>query len=144
MFTDVSRTSWRTRQLLLASALLATLESNLRARRSGWQGAPAEPYNSLGTIVTPGPMWWKWRQVQRARWLMQAEAQGERAPSGVSGRERILRKARIFLDAIKFEHTIFALPFAYLGMALAARANHGWPGLDKLIWITLADRKSVV
>jgi 4-hydroxybenzoate polyprenyltransferase len=23
-------------------------------------------------------------------------------------------------------------------MALAARANHGWPGLDKLIWITLA------
>jgi 4-hydroxybenzoate polyprenyltransferase len=49
-----------------------------------------------------------------------------------------VRKARIFLDAIKFEHTIFALPFAYLGMVLASRANHGWPGLDKLIWITLA------
>jgi 4-hydroxybenzoate polyprenyltransferase len=63
---------------------------------------------------------------------MQAEAQTERTASGA------LRKLRIFLDAIKFEHTIFALPFAYLGMALAARANHGWPGLDKLIWITLA------
>ena len=28
---------------------------------------------------------------------------------------------RHFLDAIKFEHTVFALPFAYLGMVLAAR-----------------------
>ncbi len=63
---------------------------------------------------------------------MQAEAQTEHTASGA------LRKLRIFLDAIKFEHTIFALPFAYLGMALAARAHHGWPGLDKLIWITLA------
>ncbi|HEX9068252.1 MAG TPA: UbiA-like polyprenyltransferase [Ktedonobacterales bacterium] len=42
------------------------------------------------------------------------------------------------LEAIKFEHTIFALPFAYLGMILASRDQHGWPGLDKLIWITVA------
>jgi 4-hydroxybenzoate polyprenyltransferase len=62
--------------------------------------------------------------------LMQAEARQE--ASGA------MRKLRIFLDAIKFEHTIFALPFAYMGMVLAARANHGWPGLEKLIWITLA------
>jgi len=40
-----------------------------------------------------------------------------------------------FLDLIKFEHTIFALPFAYLGMLLAAR---GWPGWEKLIWISVA------
>src|SRR5258705_11643412 len=51
---------------------------------------------------------------------------------------RLTERTRIFLDAIKFEHTIFALPFAYLGMVLAARAQHGWPGLDKIIWITLA------
>jgi 4-hydroxybenzoate polyprenyltransferase len=51
---------------------------------------------------------------------------------------RVAGKTRIFLDAIKFEHTIFALPFAYLGMVLASRGHHGWPGLDKLIWITLA------
>ena len=51
---------------------------------------------------------------------------------------RAASKTRIFLDAIKFEHTIFALPFAYLGMVLASRAHHGWPGLGKLIWITLA------
>ena len=42
---------------------------------------------------------------------------------------------RHFLDAIKVEHTVFALPFAYLGMVLAAR---GWPGLGPFLWITLA------
>lgn len=46
-----------------------------------------------------------------------------------------MHKIRAFLDLIKFEHTIFALPFAYLGMLLAAR---GWPGWEKLIWITIA------
>jgi 4-hydroxybenzoate polyprenyltransferase len=48
------------------------------------------------------------------------------------------RKVRLLLDAIKFEHTIFALPFAYLGAALAARGTHGWPGWWPLIWVTLA------
>ena len=43
--------------------------------------------------------------------------------------------ARHFLDAIKVEHTIFALPFAYLGMVLAAR---GWPGWHAFVWITVA------
>ncbi|HZC07938.1 MAG TPA: UbiA family prenyltransferase, partial [Ktedonobacterales bacterium] len=47
-------------------------------------------------------------------------------------------KLRVFLESIKFEHTIFALPFAYLGVALAARAHHGWPGIGPLIWVTLA------
>jgi 4-hydroxybenzoate polyprenyltransferase len=42
---------------------------------------------------------------------------------------------RHFLDAIKVEHTIFALPFAYLGMVLAAR---GWPGWHAFTWITVA------
>jgi 4-hydroxybenzoate polyprenyltransferase len=51
---------------------------------------------------------------------------------------RTVKKAHTLLDAIRFEHTIFALPFAYLGMILASRAAHGWPGWDKLIWITLA------
>src|SRR5579872_2915947 len=60
---------------------------------------------------------------------------GASAPARASG---MASKTRVFLEAIKFEHTIFALPFAYLGMVLAARANFGWPGLDKIIWITLA------
>lgn len=29
---------------------------------------------------------------------------------------------------VKFSHTIFALPFALAAMAVAARANRGWPG----------------
>ncbi|WP_406678668.1 UbiA-like polyprenyltransferase [Moorella sp. ACPs] len=45
------------------------------------------------------------------------------------------RKLKIFLEMIKFEHTIFALPFAYLGAFLAAG---GWPAPAQLGWITLA------
>jgi len=46
-----------------------------------------------------------------------------------------MTKLRAFLEMIKFEHTIFALPFAYLGMLLAAR---GWPGWWAFGWITVA------
>jgi 4-hydroxybenzoate polyprenyltransferase len=44
-------------------------------------------------------------------------------------------KVKVFLEMIKFEHTIFALPFAYFGAFLAAG---GLPSLAKFIWITLA------
>src|SRR5205807_9861325 len=47
----------------------------------------------------------------------------------------MIKKISILYEAIKFEHTIFALPFAYLGMVLAA---HGLPTLWQIIWITLA------
>lgn len=46
-----------------------------------------------------------------------------------------MKSVRDFLELIKFEHTVFALPFAYLGMLLAAR---GWPGWREFIWITIA------
>jgi len=42
---------------------------------------------------------------------------------------------RHVLEAIKFEHTVFALPFAYSAMVLAAG---GWPGWSTVIWVTLA------
>jgi 4-hydroxybenzoate polyprenyltransferase len=46
-------------------------------------------------------------------------------------------KVRVFLDMVRFEHTIFALPFAYLGMVLAwgSWANANW---WDFIWITVA------
>lgn len=49
-------------------------------------------------------------------------------------------KLKIFLEMIKFEHTIFALPFAYLGGFLAARSLYpgGFPAFSQLFWITLA------
>lgn len=46
-----------------------------------------------------------------------------------------MKSVRAFFDLIKFEHTVFALPFAYLGMLLAAR---GWPTLAQFVWITAA------
>jgi 4-hydroxybenzoate polyprenyltransferase len=42
---------------------------------------------------------------------------------------------KLLLENVKFEHTIFALPFAYLGMVLAAG---GWPTWQQFIWITVA------
>jgi 4-hydroxybenzoate polyprenyltransferase len=45
------------------------------------------------------------------------------------------RTLRHFLDAIKFEHTVFALPFAYVAMVLAAG---GWPGARVVVWVTAA------
>jgi 4-hydroxybenzoate polyprenyltransferase len=46
-----------------------------------------------------------------------------------------MKSIRDFLELIKFEHTIFALPFAYLGMLLAAG---GLPTLYQFFWITVA------
>src|SRR5215813_6975874 len=44
-------------------------------------------------------------------------------------------KLRTTLEMIKFEHTLFALPFAFLGAVLAAE---GIPQLKQIIGITLA------
>ena len=45
------------------------------------------------------------------------------------------RGLKTYLSFVKFEHTLFALPFAYGGMLLAA---DGWPGFVTFLWITLA------
>ena len=47
----------------------------------------------------------------------------------------VLRYPRLFLSLVKFEHTIFALPFAYIGAFLAVG---GIPGAADLFWITVA------
>jgi len=46
-----------------------------------------------------------------------------------------LRYPRLFLSLVKFEHTIFALPFAYIGSFLAV---DGVPSASDLLWITVA------
>lgn len=51
------------------------------------------------------------------------------------------QRFRITLEMIKIEHTVFALPFAFLGAALAAREIPHQPAsfwLSKLLWITVA------
>jgi 4-hydroxybenzoate polyprenyltransferase len=45
------------------------------------------------------------------------------------------QKLKTTLEMIKFEHTLFALPFAFLGAILAA---NGWPEWGTMFWITVA------
>jgi 4-hydroxybenzoate polyprenyltransferase len=48
-------------------------------------------------------------------------------------------RIRTVLEMIKFEHSVFALPFALTGALLAARATlHGWPTLRQILWIVVA------
>ncbi|HXJ92710.1 MAG TPA: UbiA-like polyprenyltransferase [Terriglobia bacterium] len=44
-------------------------------------------------------------------------------------------RIRTTLEMIKFEHSVFALPFALTGAVLAL---HGWPSWRQLLWIILA------
>ena len=61
-----------------------------------------------------------------------------------STREKIMPQEkqssiRTVLEMIKFEHSVFALPFALTGALLAARATrHGWPTLRQILWIIVA------
>jgi len=47
---------------------------------------------------------------------------------------------RVYLEMIKFEHSIFALPFAMIGMMWGSLSAHGqaWPGWQIFLWIVVA------
>ena len=47
----------------------------------------------------------------------------------------LLRRIPRFLDAVRFQESVFALPFAYSGMVLAAK---GLPTWEQFLWITVA------
>jgi len=47
----------------------------------------------------------------------------------------LFRSLKITLEMIKLEHTLFALPFAFLGAVLAAR---GLPAGNQILWIVVA------
>lgn len=47
----------------------------------------------------------------------------------------VWNKLKTTLEMIKFEHTLFALPFAFLGAILAA---NGLPAWQQIVWITVA------
>jgi 4-hydroxybenzoate polyprenyltransferase len=42
---------------------------------------------------------------------------------------------RRLASLVRIEHTVFALPFAYVGAFLAVE---GWPGLANLVWVSIA------
>jgi len=54
----------------------------------------------------------------------------------------MLGRIRTVFEMIKFEHSVFALPFALTGALLAARATHqppnGWPSFKQIAWIIAA------
>ena len=57
------------------------------------------------------------------------------APSGDTVSTGMAGKLRTTLEMIKFEHSIFALPFALVGGMLAVR---GWPTWREVFWLIVA------
>jgi len=47
-------------------------------------------------------------------------------------------RIRTVLEMIKFEHSVFALPFALVGALLAARASGALPSWRQILWIIVA------
>jgi 4-hydroxybenzoate polyprenyltransferase len=56
-------------------------------------------------------------------------------PGGAPAARGLIAKVRTTLEMIKFEHSIFALPFALTGAMLAVR---GWPTLRQVLWLIVA------
>jgi 4-hydroxybenzoate polyprenyltransferase len=57
------------------------------------------------------------------------------SPHTAIAENSLWRSLRVTLEMIKFEHSVFALPFALLGALLAAR---GWPSGRQTFWIVVA------
>lgn len=70
---------------------------------------------------------------------MGQDIQGKTVPStgmrGAAWATGLLSKVRTTLEMIKFEHSVFALPFAMTGAVLAMR---GWPTGRQLAWLVVA------
>lgn len=49
--------------------------------------------------------------------------------------ESLRRRLSLTAELVAFPHTVFALPFAFMGMLLGAR---GWPGPREILWIIAA------
>ena len=48
---------------------------------------------------------------------------------------KIINKIKVLSDSIRFQETIFTLPFAFIGSVIASK---GIPELSQVLWITLA------
>ena len=60
---------------------------------------------------------------------------GAGAPPAAAGPRGALGRVATYLELVKFSHTVFALPFALMGVVLAAR---GLPGGRTLAWVVVA------
>src|SRR5579884_4469219 len=71
---------------------------------------------------------------------MNIRAQRKGRPFGRSfcDEKMLLKRLRLTLDMIKFEHSVFALPFALTGALLAFRETGYHDAGRKLLWIVVA------
>ena len=53
-------------------------------------------------------------------------------------RRQVLEKIITLLEMIKFSHTVFAFPFALMGVVLASLASGKPPGIGQVFWICVA------
>lgn len=59
-------------------------------------------------------------------------------PRGAVRERGILGTVKTLLELVKFEHSIFALPYAYIGALYgAAAAGVEWPTISALLWVTV-------
>jgi 4-hydroxybenzoate polyprenyltransferase len=72
--------------------------------------------------------------------MEQQESAPHRTRIEEPGQPAMHKKSRIptLLEMIKFEHSVFALPFALVGALLAARAGGGLPTWRQIAWIVVA------
>ena len=66
---------------------------------------------------------------------LESESTPQPRHGGTPATTGIVAKVRLALEMIKFEHSLFALPFALTGALLAVR---GWPTWRQLFWIVVA------
>src|SRR5487761_356473 len=71
------------------------------------------------------------RMAPRLRARVEASSDAPQSPRPAG----VLARVRTTLEMIKFEHSLFALPFALTGALLAAR---GWPTPWQILWIGVA------
>ena len=67
--------------------------------------------------------------------VVQNEAATRQRPATAPPATGLFAKVRTTLEMIKFEHSVFALPFALTGAALAVR---GWPTWRQVLWLVVA------
>ena len=53
-------------------------------------------------------------------------------------KKQVWEKVKALLEMIKFSHTIFAFPFALMGVVLASLANGKAPGIGQVFWVCVA------
>ena len=76
------------------------------------------------------------RRTERAGHRTRAGAARDGAGRGPPANViEVIDYPRRFASLVKLEHTVFALPYAYVGAILAV---DGWPGSHDLGWITVA------